>query len=77
MEKKPTTRKVPANSVPYGDSISRNGRTVWAAFDGGTLVAVAATADEVRGLYYRAWSRWWKARLEARRARAGGTPPPP
>ena len=24
-------RKVPADSVPYGDSISRNGETVWAA----------------------------------------------
>ena len=41
-------RKVPADSVPYGDSISRNGRTVWAAYDDGRLVAVGATRDEVR-----------------------------
>lgn len=45
----PTLRKVPADSVPF---ISRNGRTVWAAYDGdGTLVCVAATADEARIKY--------------------------
>lgn len=45
----PTVRKVPADSVFLGDSISRNGSTVWVAYDAkGTLIAVAATADEVR-----------------------------
>lgn len=44
-------RKVPADSVPYGDSISRNGVFVWAAYDGERLVAVAATADEARAKY--------------------------
>lgn len=44
-------RKVPADSVPYGDSISRNGRIVWAAYDGETLVCVAATAPEARRKY--------------------------
>lgn len=28
----PLVRKVPADSVPYGESISRNGQTVWAAY---------------------------------------------
>lgn len=61
-------RKVPADSVPYGSSISRNGRTVWAAYDAnGTLVAVAATAPEARRKY-----RLWRAR------RGGdGDPPAP
>lgn len=55
---KMSIRKVPADSVPYGDSISRNGVTVWAAYDragdGETLVAVAATADDARAKY-RTW----------------------
>jgi hypothetical protein len=46
--------KVPANSVPYGSSISRNGNTVWAAYDGEVIVAVGATATEVRAKY-RVW----------------------
>jgi hypothetical protein len=41
-------RKVPADSVPYGSSITRNGRTVWAAYDVDKLIAVGATADEAR-----------------------------
>jgi hypothetical protein len=61
VEKKPTLRKQPADSAPYGTSITRNGRHVWAAYDGETLVAVAATADEVRGEYGRAYRRWWAA----------------
>ena len=44
----PSVRKVPAGTVPYGESISRNGRTVWAAYYGDRLVAVAATAEEAR-----------------------------
>jgi hypothetical protein len=44
-------RKVPADSVPYGESISRNGRTVWAAYHSGKLIAVAATHDEARAKY--------------------------
>jgi hypothetical protein len=48
----PTVRKVPADSVPFGDSISINGKTVWAAYDArGTLIAIAATASEVRRKY--------------------------
>ncbi|MGB7554471.1 MAG: hypothetical protein WBM04_08855 [Candidatus Korobacteraceae bacterium] len=47
----PTIRKVPANSVPYGESISRNGRTVWIAMDGERLVCIAATAVEARRKY--------------------------
>lgn len=51
-------RKVPADSVPYGGSISRNGRTVWAAFDAaGRLVCVAATANEARRKYRLAQGR--------------------
>jgi hypothetical protein len=44
-------RKVPADSVPHGDAVSRNGRTVWAAYDSETLIAVGATANEARGKY--------------------------
>jgi hypothetical protein len=44
-------RKVPADSVPYGESISRNGRTVWVAYDGDRLVCIGATAGEARSKY--------------------------
>ena len=47
----PTIRKVPADSVPYGESISPNGRTVWVALDGERLVCFAATATEARRTY--------------------------
>jgi hypothetical protein len=47
----PIVRKVPANSVPFGESICRNGRTVWVALDGERLVCVGATSDEVRSKY--------------------------
>ena len=48
----PTIRKVPASSVPYGESISRNGRTVWVAVAGERVVCVAATSVEVRRKFY-------------------------
>lgn len=54
---KPTIRKVPADSVPYGESISRNGKHVWCAYDGDVLIAVAATADEARCQYREAWKK--------------------
>ena len=44
-------RKLRADSVPYGESISRNGKVVWAAYDGERLVCVAATAGEARRKY--------------------------
>jgi len=44
-------RKLPAEAVPYGTSISLNGRHVWGAFDDDVLVCVAATADEARRKY--------------------------
>jgi YD repeat-containing protein len=54
----PVMRKVPADSVPYGESISNNGRTVWAAYDdSGRLIAVAATAGEARRKYREAHGR--------------------
>jgi hypothetical protein len=38
--------------VPFGESISANSETVWAAYDsGGALIAVAATSAEVRRKY--------------------------
>lgn len=43
-------RKIPADRVPYGSSITHK-RYVWAAYDGDTLVAVAATSQEVRRKY--------------------------
>ena len=48
-------RKVSAASVPFGDSISSNGKTLWAAYDAeGRLVAVADTAPKARRKYRRA-----------------------
>jgi hypothetical protein len=44
-------RKVPASSVTHGESISRNGKTVWAAYDGERFVCAGATADEARRKY--------------------------
>lgn len=53
-------RKVPADSVPFGDSISRNGRTVWAGFDGDRVVCIAATSGECR----TKWLAWERKRRE-------------
>jgi hypothetical protein len=53
-EPKIDVRKVPADSVPYGSSISHNGKTVWAAYDGERLVCVAATAPQARRKYREA-----------------------
>jgi hypothetical protein len=47
----PDLRKVPADSVHYGSSISRNGKTVWVAYFGGTLIAVGSTAGEARAKF--------------------------
>lgn len=42
-------RKVTADSVPFGESISTNGKTVWVCVDaGGKILATAATAPEAR-----------------------------
>lgn len=41
-------RKVPASSVPHGESITRNGKTVWVGLDGERVICVAATAGEAR-----------------------------
>jgi hypothetical protein len=46
-------RKVPADSVPYGDAICTRGHSVWAVYDGDRLVCVAATANEAREKYRR------------------------
>ncbi len=54
-------RKIPASSVRYGDIISTNGKTVWAAFDVGddtTPVGIGATAGEARQRY----REWWDKR---------------
>jgi hypothetical protein len=61
----PTVRKVPVNTVPYGDSIARNGKTMWAAFDGDRLVAVGATAGEARSKYREALARPTHTRKDA------------
>jgi hypothetical protein len=49
----PTIRKVPADSVPYGDAICTRGHHVWAAYDADRLVCVGATAKEARSKYRR------------------------
>jgi hypothetical protein len=61
--------KVPADSVPYGTDVSRNGRDVWAVFDYGELLCIAPTAKEARRKAYDA-----KARLDAARRVAEGQP---
>ena len=55
MQMKPTIRKQPAESVPYGPDISRRGGYVYCAYDGERLIAVAATAPEARRKYRKAW----------------------
>lgn len=48
----PVLRRVAADSVPYGESISKNGRTVWAAYaPDRALVCVRATATEAHVRY--------------------------
>jgi hypothetical protein len=57
MERTPTIRKVPAESVSYGREISRQGKWVYVALDeDGTVIATAATAGQARRLYHK---RWW------------------
>jgi hypothetical protein len=56
-------RKVPADSVPYGVSISRNGRTAWAAYHDSVLIGVGATRDAARSKY-----RDWRIAESAKRA---------
>ena len=41
-------RKVEADTVPYGPSIFKNGRTVWAAYHDGEYVCCGATREECR-----------------------------
>jgi hypothetical protein len=53
MEYTPTLKKVPAESVPYGDIICTCGTSVWAAYSGNTLVAVGATKKEAQQKYQR------------------------
>jgi predicted negative regulator of RcsB-dependent stress response len=53
----PTLRKVDASSVMFGESISTNGKTLWAAYDGEQLVAVGASSDEARRKYNEALRR--------------------
>jgi hypothetical protein len=51
---------VPADSVPFGTDVSRNGRDVWAVYEAGQLLCLAPTAKEARRKAYGA-----KARLDA------------
>jgi len=53
----PTLSKVAVGSVPYGESISHNGRTVVAAYEGERLVCVAPTAEEARRKYREVLAR--------------------
>jgi hypothetical protein len=46
-----TVKKVAASSVPFGESISRNGKTVWASYHDDQLIAVGASHDEARDKY--------------------------
>jgi hypothetical protein len=66
-------RKVPADSVPFGDSISRNGRTVWAAYRADELIAIGATAPEARANYRSVMARRGEALAKERRAANGAS----
>ena len=52
--------------MPYGESISRNGLTVWVGLDGERVMCVAATAHEARSRY-----REIRKSMAARRTRGG------
>jgi hypothetical protein len=70
VRRKSPVRKVAVSAVPavfHADAVSE-GKNVWAGFDGESVVCVAATADECRGLYI-AWER------RQPRAVGGSTPP--
>jgi hypothetical protein len=54
-----SVRRIPVDSMPYGSSISRNGKTLWGAFHSDRLVAVGATSGEARRKYI-AWH--WEQR---------------
>jgi hypothetical protein len=58
-------RKVDASTVPFGVDVSRNGKTCWAAYHDGKLIAVGATHDEARWRY-----RDWAWRNEREKAQA-------
>jgi hypothetical protein len=61
-------RKVPADSVPYGESISLNGKTCWAAYDpDGVLICVAPTSHEARKQYCKLEDAAQTAKALARR----------
>ena len=55
--------KVPADSVPFGKEVSKNGRGVWAVYEAGELLCLAPTTKEARRKAYDA-----KARLDAARS---------
>src|ERR1700722_17592674 len=56
MQMKPSIRKQPADSVPFGIDICTRGKHVWCAYSGETLVCVAATKKEALRKYQRARS---------------------
>jgi hypothetical protein len=64
----PTVRKVPADSVPYGSSISTHGNYVWAAYEGEELIAIGPTAAEARGKHREALRQRVRVAEEAARA---------
>ena len=55
LSESPTFKKVPADSVRYGESISTRGGCIWCAYSDGKLVVVAATAKEFRRRYKQLW----------------------
>lgn len=62
LSDKPTFEKRPADSVPYGDAISRRGGYVWVACDGERVICVAATGQECRRKYWKLWHAEWVSR---------------
>lgn len=73
MQLKPTIRKIPADSVLYGDVICTRGNYVRGAFDGDLLVAVGATVGEAKRGYRRVWAEGMTNRGgQADEGRGGG-----
>ena len=62
MQIHPIIRKQPADSVPYGESISTRGGYVYFAYDGDRLVATAATAGEARRRYRKELTDYYHGR---------------
>ncbi len=63
-DKYPVPVKVPADSVPFGSDVSRNGKHAWVIYLDGELLCMGATAKEAKRHSYGAMARLDAARRE-------------